>query len=124
MDTIPSRHPFIKVIMFPVLFEINGVPIYAHGFFLNLALLVCLLVIIGESRRRRWPREEIIPITLAAFVGGMIGARVSIVFFNGWETAPVALDFYHLFDPHLERHSRLGREHPPAAAQVDSQSAM
>ena len=124
MDTIPSRHPFIKVIMFPILLEINGIPIYAHGFFLNLALLVCLLVIIGESRRWRWPKQEIIPITLAAFVGGMIGARVSIVFFNGWETAPVALDFYHLFDPHLERHSRLGREHPPAAAPVDSQSAM
>jgi len=94
--------------MFPILFEINGVPIYAHGFFLNLALLVCLLVIIGEGRRRRWPKEEIIPITLAAFVGGMIGARVSIMFFNGWETAPVVLDFYRLFDPRIGPGSILG----------------
>ena len=73
MDTIPSRHPFIKVIMFPVLFEINGIPIYTHGFFLNLARLVCLLVIIGEGRRRRWPKEEIIPITLAGVEGWMNG---------------------------------------------------
>jgi len=94
--------------MYPVLFEINGVPIYAHGFFLNLALLVCLLVIISEGRRRRWPKEEIIPITLAAFVGGMLGARVSIVFFNGWETAPVVLDFYRLFDPRIGPGSILG----------------
>ena len=94
--------------MFPILFEINGIPIYAHGFFLNLALLVCLLVIIGEGRRRRWPKEEIIPITLAAFVGGMIGARVSIMFFNGWETAPVVLDFYRLFDPRIGPGSILG----------------
>jgi len=94
--------------MYPVLFEISGVPIYAHGFFLNLALLVCLLVIANESRRRRWPKEEIVPITLAAFVGGMIGARASIVFFNGWETAPVVLDFYRLFDPRIGPGSILG----------------
>jgi len=29
--------------MYPILFEINGIPIYAHGFFLNLALVACLL---------------------------------------------------------------------------------
>ncbi|MBM3143778.1 MAG: diacylglyceryl transferase [Chloroflexi bacterium] len=31
----------------------------------------------------------------------MIGARVSIVFFNGWETALLALDFFRLFDPRI-----------------------
>jgi hypothetical protein len=40
----------MEVNVYPVLFEINGVPVYAHGFFLN----------------------------LAAFVGGVIEARVSI----------------------------------------------
>ena len=70
MDTIPSRHPFIKVTMFPILFEINGIPIYAHGFFLNLALLVYLPVIIREGRRQRWPKEEGVPITLATIVLG------------------------------------------------------
>jgi len=94
--------------MYPILFVFNGVPIYAHGFFLNLALLVCSLVLVTEARRRRWPKEEVIPITLAAFVGGMIGARVSIVFFNGWETAPIVLDFYRLFDPRIGPGSILG----------------
>lgn len=94
--------------MLPVLFEINGVPIYAHGFFLNLALLVCLLVVVGEARRRRWPKGEVIPITLAAFVGGMLGARFSILFFNGWEAAPFTLNFFAYFDPRIGPGSILG----------------
>lgn len=94
--------------MYPILFEINGIPIYAHGFFLNLAFVVCAGVVFGEARRRKWPQNEVIPITLAAFVGGMIGARVSIAFFNGWETAPLVLDFYRLFDPRIGPGSILG----------------
>lgn len=94
--------------MHPVLFMVNGVPIYSHGFFLNLALLVCLLMVVLEARRRRWPRDEVLPITLAAFVGGMIGARTSIVFFNGWETAPIVLDFFRMFDPRIGPGSILG----------------
>jgi len=94
--------------MYPVLFEINGVPIYAHGFFLLLGLLAGLALLLAEARRRRWPKEEVIPITLAAFVGGMIGARLSILFFNGWETAPVVLNFYALFDPRIGPGSILG----------------
>jgi prolipoprotein diacylglyceryl transferase len=98
----------MEVGVYPILFEIGGIPIYAHGFFLNLAFLVCSLIVFGEARRRRWPKNEVIPISLAAFVGGMIGARVSIVFFNGWETAPVVLDFYRLFDPRVGPGSILG----------------
>lgn len=94
--------------MYPILFEINGIPIYAHGFFLNLAFVICAVVVFSEARRRKWPKNEVIPITLAAFVGGMIGARVSIVFFNGWETAPVVLDFFRLFDPRIGPGSILG----------------
>ena len=94
--------------MYPVLFEFNGIPVYAHGFFLNLALFVCLMVVVAESRRRSWPKGEIYIISLSAFVGGMIGARVSIAFFNGWQTAPVVLDFYRLFDPRIGPGSILG----------------
>ena len=94
--------------MYPILFVFNGIPIYSHGFFLNLGLLACMLVVVLEARRRHWPKEEVFPITLAAFVGGMIGARVSIVFFNGWETAPVVLDFFRLFDPRIGPGSILG----------------
>ncbi len=94
--------------MEPVLFVFRGVPIYAHGFFLNLALWVCLLMVVIESRRRRWPKEEAIPITLSAFVGGMIGARFSILFFHGWEAAPVTLNFLTYFDPHIGPGSIIG----------------
>ncbi|MGH2522152.1 MAG: prolipoprotein diacylglyceryl transferase [Anaerolineales bacterium] len=94
--------------MRPVLFTIGGFPVYSHGFFFLLGLLAGLGWLIVEARRRRWPKEEVVPITLAAFVGGMIGARLSILFFNGWETAPIVLNFYSLFDPRIGPGSILG----------------
>ncbi len=94
--------------MHPILFEIGGVKIYSHGFFMLFGLLAGLALLLLEARRRHWPKEEVIPITLAAFVGGMIGARLSILFFNGWETAPIVLNFYLLFDPRIGPGSILG----------------
>ena len=94
--------------MSPILFSLGKVNIYAHGFFLLLALILCGAWLSLESRRRRWPKEEAVPIVLAAFVGGMIGARLSIVFFNGWETAPVVLNFFYMFDPRIGPGSILG----------------
>ncbi len=94
--------------MYPVLFQVFGVPIQAYGLFLLLALLAGFGLMLFEARRRHWPKEEVIPITLAAFVGGMIGARLSILFFNGWETAPIVLNFYALFDPRIGPGSVIG----------------
>ncbi len=94
--------------MHPILFEIGSVKIYSHGFFMLFGLLAGLALLILEARRRHWPKEEVIPITLAAFVGGMIGARLSILFFNGWETASIVLNFYLLFDPRIGPGSILG----------------
>jgi prolipoprotein diacylglyceryl transferase len=94
--------------MAPALFTIGEVSIYAHGFFLLLGLLVGIGWLVVEARHRHWPKEEVIPITLSAFVGGMVGARLSILFFNGWETAPVVLNFYRLFDPRIGPGSILG----------------
>ena len=78
--------------MFGVLFKIGQVPILAYELFFLLGLLAGLVMLLYEAQRRRWPEEEVIPIALAALVGGMIGARVSILFFNGWETAPFVRD--------------------------------
>ena len=94
--------------MSPILLEVSGIRIYAHGFFLLVGLLAGLAWLVVEARRRRWPKEEVIPITLAAFVGGMVGARVSVVFFNGWQTAELALNFYRLFDPAIGPGSIVG----------------
>jgi len=94
--------------MLPVLFEVFGVKVYAHNFFLFLGVLVMLAWVGYEARRRRWPASEVVPIGLAGFVGAMVGARLSILFFNGWSTAPVVLDFYKLFDPRVGPGSILG----------------
>jgi prolipoprotein diacylglyceryltransferase len=94
--------------MRPVLFEVNGIPFYAHGIFVLLGLVAGVVALTLEARRRRWPKEEVLPITLAAFVGGMIGARLSMLFFHGLGVAPVVLNFYNLFDPRIGPGSILG----------------
>ena len=94
--------------MTPVLFEVFGIKVYSHNFFLLLGILVMLAWVGYEARRRRWPAWEVVPISLAGFAGAMVGARLSILFFNGWSTAPVVLDFYRLFDPTVGAGSILG----------------
>jgi phosphatidylglycerol---prolipoprotein diacylglyceryl transferase len=94
--------------MVPILFTVFDIPVYSHGFFTLLGLLVGVAWLVVESRRRHWPKEEVVPIGMAAFVGGMIGARVSIVFFNGSHTAPAMLDFYRMFDSSIGLGSILG----------------
>ena len=94
--------------MRPVLFYVDGVPVYAYGTFFLLSLLTVLALVLYEARRRHWPKEEVVPILLAAFVGGLIGARLSILFFNGWQTASDVLNFGALFDPRIGPGSILG----------------
>src|SRR5437879_7988979 len=85
--------------MRPVLFSVVVLPIYVYGLFFLLAILTVLRLVLYEARRRKWPKEEVVPILLAAFVGGMVCARLSILFFNGWQTWPEVLNFAALFDP-------------------------
>jgi len=94
--------------MRPVLFEVFGVKVYSHPFFLALGIVVLLAWVAYEARRRKWPLQEVVPIGLAGFVGAMVGARLSILFFNGPSTAPIVLDFYKLFDPRIGPGSILG----------------
>ncbi|MCH7662924.1 MAG: prolipoprotein diacylglyceryl transferase [Chloroflexi bacterium] len=94
--------------MYPILFQIGGVTIYSHGFFMLMGFLVGGAWLLYEAKRRNWTKEEMVPIGLAAFVGGMIGARLVIPFFNGLETASVAFNFYLLFDPRIGPGSILG----------------
>ena len=86
----------------------GGTPIYAYGTFFLLSLLTVLGLVMYEARRRHWPKEEVFPIVVAAFVGGMIGARLSILVFNGLQTAPEVLNFVALFDPRIGPGSILG----------------
>lgn len=94
--------------MQPILFTIGDLAISSHGFFFLAGLLAGLLVLQHEARRRRWTKNEVVPITLAATAGGFIGARLSLLLFHGIETAPVVLDFFRLFDPRIGPGSILG----------------
>ena len=94
--------------MRPVLFTVDGVPVYAYGTFFLLSLLTVLGLVLYEARRRHWTKEEVFPILVGAFVGGMLGARLSILFFNGWQTAPNVLNLVALFDPRIGPGSILG----------------
>jgi phosphatidylglycerol:prolipoprotein diacylglycerol transferase len=91
----------------PVLFEVGGLQVYSHSFFLVLGLLVGLAVLLLEARRRRWSRSYTALIALAAFVGGSVGARLSMVLFVG-PSALEALSEYAIFDPRLGPGSILG----------------
>src|SRR5919201_2026334 len=92
--------------MRPVLFELGDVRIYSHGFVLG--LLICLAVLVYEARRRRWPADEVVPITLCAFVGGILGARLAMLVFAGWNVAATVFDYFALFDASVGPGSVLG----------------
>ena len=93
--------------MRPVLFEVGGLQVYSHSFFLVLGLLVGLAVLLWEARRRGWPRGYTALIALAAFVGGSLGARLSMIVFVG-PSAIEILSQYVIFDPRLGPGSILG----------------
>jgi prolipoprotein diacylglyceryl transferase len=94
--------------MVPILFTIGNIPFYSHGVFFILGILAGLGWLMLEARRRNWKKEEVVPITLAAFVGGVIGARLSVAFFNGPDVLPVVLNWWNLFDPRIGPGSILG----------------
>lgn len=94
--------------MMPVLFVIGGIPIYSHGFFLMLGVLACVAFFAYEARRRHLPASETIPIALGAFVGAILGARIAMLFFAGFDAAAFVVDYLSYFDPAVGPGSILG----------------
>src|SRR5688572_12759477 len=64
--------------MFPVLFQYGPLVVYTHDFFTTLGLLAGLLFYYWELRRRDMLGLPIFWISIAAIVGGGIGARLSV----------------------------------------------
>lgn len=67
--------------MFPVLYQNGPIVIYTHDFFTMLGLLAGLLLYYYELKRRNMLGYQIFFISIAAIIGGGIGARLSVV----WE---------------------------------------
>ena len=67
--------------MFPVLYQNGPIIVFTHDFFTLLGLAVGLLFYYRELRRRGMLSYQIFWISIAAIVGGGIGARLSVV----WE---------------------------------------
>lgn len=62
--------------MLPVLFEVGGVAVPTHEFFIGVGLLAAVIVFVSEARRRgRWSDDLLVVVT-GALVGGGIFARV------------------------------------------------
>lgn len=83
--------------MFPVLYQNGPIVVYTHDFFTALGLLAGLLLYYYELKRRDMLGHEIFWISIAALVGGGIGARLSVL----WEhpdyyttVAGVPLSYY------------------------------
>lgn len=63
--------------MHPVLFHVGPFAVESHGFFVGCALLVGLVVVLLEARRRDSWDTRLIPVFAGILIGGAIGARVS-----------------------------------------------
>jgi phosphatidylglycerol:prolipoprotein diacylglycerol transferase len=70
--------------LLPVLWQSGSVVLYTHDFFTVLGLLAGLAIYYVELRRRRMLEPRIFFISVAAVVGGGIGARV----ITAWEHLP------------------------------------
>jgi phosphatidylglycerol:prolipoprotein diacylglycerol transferase len=71
--------------MYPILFHIGPLPVFSYAVFLLLAIAVGAVVLFWEARRRGVANERTLQISLGAFLGGIAGAKLSMVFFLGPE---------------------------------------
>lgn len=68
--------------MRPVLFEIGPFIVYSYGFMLMIAFLLSILVAVREAKARAIAVESVYDLAFWLLVGGLIGARLSFVFYN------------------------------------------
>lgn len=76
--------------MHPVIFEFGPITIYSYGLMIFIAVIVCLNLLVKESRRSGYNKDVIFDLGITIIFSGIIGARLLYVLLN--------LDFY-LKDP-------------------------
>jgi phosphatidylglycerol:prolipoprotein diacylglycerol transferase len=73
--------------MIPKLFEIGPITIHSFGFMLALAFLIIAWLAAKEFTRRGYTADDAWTITLAAMIGGVVGAKLYFAVDNWDETA-------------------------------------
>ncbi|MGZ3692793.1 MAG: prolipoprotein diacylglyceryl transferase [Bdellovibrionota bacterium] len=68
--------------MFPVLFEIRGLPIHSYGFFIALGYVAALALLSYLAKKRGLDPASFLDIAFLALVSGVIGGRILFVFTN------------------------------------------
>jgi phosphatidylglycerol---prolipoprotein diacylglyceryl transferase len=65
--------------LLPTLFHIGGLPVPTHAFFLTLGVLVAMLVMVYEARRRGRLDQELVAVMAGTLLFGAVGAKLATV---------------------------------------------
>jgi phosphatidylglycerol:prolipoprotein diacylglycerol transferase len=68
--------------MYPILFRLNGLTIYAYGFFIALGFLSGLALAIRRARKEGIPFERVIDLFFYAVLSAVLGSRALFVLIN------------------------------------------
>lgn len=68
--------------MHPVLLEIGPLIIYSYGFMLMIAFLLSIFIAVREAKARAISADVVYDLAFWILLGGLIGARLSFVFYN------------------------------------------
>jgi len=63
----------------PVLIKIGSISVYSYGFILAVAFIVSFFIAISEAKRKSISLDVVYDLTLAAMIGGVVGARIFYV---------------------------------------------
>src|SRR3989344_1945916 len=64
----------------PTLFSVGGINIQAHAFFTFLGLAVGIIIYYFEAKKHKAISENTFYLLIAALIGGVIGAKIPILF--------------------------------------------
>jgi phosphatidylglycerol:prolipoprotein diacylglycerol transferase len=84
--------------MHPILFTIAGLPVYSYGICMALGLITLYAVALIPARRAGRTWDDLFPMMVGIGVGGVVGARLSHIFFEPGKTSDL-LQFYGMLKP-------------------------
>lgn len=76
--------------MYPVLFQIGSIQVYAYGAMISLAILIAAVALYRESPREGINPDHVLEVVIVASAAGLIGSRILFVAMN-WQYFSVHL---------------------------------